>query len=379
MSFHRHNSSLVCSLLEKCDLLVHLLYLVAFALLSACGKDNSSVSAPPSFSETEDFIAAADISSFPEIELSHLVFYDEDNRPADFLLLLKQRSVNTIRLRLWVNPPSTHSSLAEVSGFAKRLRQQGFGIWLSVHYSDTWADPQQQHPPKAWRGLPLSALKDSVRLYTQRVAAEVKPEFIQIGNEINHGFLHPVGDIRIQSQPFRELLMAGIQAVREVSPSSKIILHYAGIENAGWFYQQVAALDYDIAALSYYPIWHGKNLDALKNTLEQIHHTFGKKTLIAETAYPFTLGWSDWTTNIVGLEEQLLPGFPATPQGQQMFLQRIKTIAQETSGALGFCYWGGELVAWKGPQATDGSPWENQALFDFQHRALPVLSVFKGE
>ena len=43
---------------------------------------------------------------------------------------------------------------------------------------------------------------------------------------------------------------------------------------------------------------------------------------------------------------------------------------------LGFCYWGAELIAWNGEQATDGSPWENQAFFDFSNKALPVLNEF---
>ncbi|PIX06080.1 MAG: arabinogalactan endo-1,4-beta-galactosidase, partial [Flavobacteriales bacterium CG_4_8_14_3_um_filter_35_10] len=44
---------------------------------------------------------------------------------------------------------------------------------------------------------------------------------------------------------------------------------------------------------------------------------------------------------------------------------------------VGFCYWGAELVAYKGKMATDASPWENQALFDFNNKALPVLEAFK--
>ncbi|MFT4805479.1 MAG: arabinogalactan endo-1,4-beta-galactosidase, partial [Psychroserpens sp.] len=35
-----------------------------------------------------------------------------------------------------------------------------------------------------------------------------------------------------------------------------------------------------------------------------------------------------------------------------------------------------ELIAWKGNQAIDGSPWENQAIFDFDNKALPVLREF---
>ena len=46
---------------------------------------------------------------------------------------------------------------------------------------------------------------------------------------------------------------------------------------------------------------------------------------------------------------------------------------------IGFCYWGAELIAWKGDQSQEASPWENQALFDFNNKALPVLTEFNTE
>ncbi len=52
-------------------------------------------------------------------------------------------------------------------------------------------------------------------------------------------------------------------------------------------------------------------------------------------------------------------------------------MISEIENGIGFCYWGAELIAWKGDQATDGSSWENQALFDFENKALPVLEEFK--
>ena len=35
-----------------------------------------------------------------------------------------------------------------------------------------------------------------------------------------------------------------------------------------------------------------------------------------------------------------------------------------------------ELVAFDGEQSSTGSSWENQAVFDFNNRVLPVLQVF---
>ena len=98
--------------------------------------------------------------------------------------------------------------------------------------------------------------------------------------------------------------------------------------------------------------------------------------MIAETAYPFTLGWNDWTNNIVGLQNQLIPGFEATHDGQKNYVLNIKSWSKQSSSCIGFCYWGGEWISFRGAQATDGSSWENQALWDFNNNALPVIGAF---
>jgi len=135
-------------------------------------------------------------------------------------------------------------------------------------------------------------------------------------------------------------------------------------------------MDYDYIGLSYYPIYHGKVLADLQNTINTLGTTYGKKVVVAETAYPFTLGYNDFTNNIVGLDEQLIPAYPATADGQKNFLIALKTMLQQTTVGFGFSYWGGEWIAFHGPEATNGSSWENQALWDFDNNALPVMSAF---
>lgn len=324
------------------------------------------------------FISAVDISKYPEISNTNSIFYDLDENQKDFLTILKEKGINTIRLRLWVNPVNEHSGFNEVKQFSQSLKTHGFKTWLTLHYSDSWADPGQQNPPTQWQGISFSALKDSVYNYTKKVMQEMQPDYIQIGNEINIGILHPYGDLATNHQNFIELVQQGSLAVRERSMDCKIILHYAGIEHADWFFTQVNQIDYDIIGLSYYPIWHGKSLTALKTRMQELSNIHNKKILIAETAYPFTLEWNDWTNNIVGLDEQLiLPEYPATPEGQRNFIRQIKTLTKELENGIGFCYWGAELIAWKGNQSTDASPWENQALFDYNNKALSVLNEFE--
>lgn len=350
-------------------------FLCVFIFFS-CSKNDLDYTNPEN--TDTNFVSAVDISSYPEIQNTNPKFYDNDGNEKQFLTILKESGINTIRLRMWVNPENNHSGYNEVKQLSQSLKSIGFKTWLTIHYSDTWADPGQQKTPEIWTGIPFSNLRDSVYSYTKKIVQNLNPDYIQIGNEINSGFLHPNGNLIDNYNQFIELMGAGISAVRENSSKSKIIIHFAGIENSGWFFNQINTLDYDIIGLSYYPIWHGKSIKNLKSVMQNLSIIHNKKVVVAETAYPFTLDWNDWTNNIVGLENQLiLPDFPASKIGQQNFVNTIKKLVKELEKGIGFCYWGGELISWKGDQATDASPWENQALFDFNNKALPVLNEFE--
>ena len=354
---------------------VKLYYLIVLVILS-CSKDKVNSDVAPS---TETFISAIDASSLPQIEANNTVFYNLNNLQEDVLTTLKNNGVNTIRLRLWHNPSTSHSALNEVKTFSQRIKNKGLKVWITVHYSDTWADPAHQTTPLAWQNETFSTIKNTLYDYTKLVMLELQPDFIQIGNEINSGFLFPHGNITTNETQFLELLETGAQAVRDHSTSTKIIMHYAGLNGSAWFFNKLNTIDYDIIGLSYYPIWHGKNLNALQSTISNLGTTHNKKVIIAETAYPFTLQWNDFTTNIVGLEEHLiLPEYPATPQGQKDFIAKLKEIIVSTTNGIGFCYWEGAFVAFNGANSTNGSPWENQAIYNFENKALPVLNEFNN-
>jgi len=348
--------------------------LVLSTLLLSCTKDSKKEEVKP----LQALISAVDISRYPEIKLTNPTFYNLEGHEDNFLHILKANGVNTIRLRLWVQPQNQHSGFKEVKAFSKTLKDLGFKTWLTLHYSDTWADPGQQKTPEQWKNLPFKTLIDSVYTYTTKVVQEMHPDYIQVGNEINNGLLHPSGRLGDHPDQFKELINTGIKAIRDHSDQTQIIIHYAGFKGSDWFFNQLSASDYDIIGLSYYPWWHGTSLNELAENLNTLSQSFDKKVVIAETSYPFTLKWNDWTNNVVGKEDQLiLPDYPASEMGQQVFIKAIKNITLNTDHCLGFCYWGGELIAWKGTEAKDASSWENQALFDFNNKALPALSVFR--
>jgi len=356
-----------------------LILVYLFLFLSSCSDDAAKNDNPDPVEK--ELIRGVDISFLPEIEAAGIKFTNAADVEKDMLDILKDAGVNTIRLRLWHTPATEHSSLEEVKTLAARIKAKGLQVWLSVHYSDTWADPGNQVKPAAWASATFTELQDHVYDYTKEIMEEIDPDIIQIGNEINPGLLLPSGSTSSMPSCIA-LLNKGIAAVRETSTDTKIMIHLAGFDNAVmWFYQQLKnnSVDYDLIGLSYYPIWHGKDLNTLQTAINTLGATHNKEVVIAETAYPFSLGWEDWTNNIVGENGQLIAGYPATPDGQKNFLLKIRQIITDIPKGIGFCYWGAEWVSFKGDQATDGSTWENQALFGFDNGALPALDAFADE
>jgi arabinogalactan endo-1,4-beta-galactosidase len=352
-----------------------------FALMSfqlGCSSSDSTdplVVDPPVV--TSDFIKAADISFLPEIEAAGVVFTN-NGKTEDMLTTLKSAGCNTIRIRLWKDPANGHSGLTEVKTLAQRVKKAGLKVWLTVHYSDDWADPAVQTTPAAWKNLSFTDLKAAVASYTTTILTEINPDIIQIGNEINTGLLWPQGHLINKEAQCIDLLKTASATIRSKAPNTKIMIHYAGVSatDTNWFFSKVKSVDYDYIGLSYYPIWHGKDLATIKTTIDALGKNFSKKVLIAETAYPFTLGFNDWTNNIVGLDSQLVSGYPATAEGQKNFVLAIKDLVKSSTYGQGFAYWGGEWVSFKGDKATNGSTFENQAFYDFSNKALPVLQAF---
>lgn len=324
----------------------------------------------------DDFIRAADMSFLPEVEENGNILY-HNGQSEDGLTTLKNAGCNSIRLRLWKNPATSHSAMAEVKTMADRARALGMKIWLTVHYSDSWADPGQQTLPAEWNGFNMAQLKASVESYTAAILTELNPDIFQIGNETNDGFLWPMGRLSQHEAQYLELTAAAAAVIREQAPDTKIMLHFAGLSGADYYFAKMAGIDYDYIGLSYYPIWHGKNLTEVKNTLNELGAAYQKKVIIAETAYPFTLGWDDWTHNVVGSSDQIIPAFAATPQGQAGFLSAVRNVVSQSTWGAGFAYWGADYIAFNGQEATNGSNAENQALWDFDHKALPAIQAFK--
>jgi len=349
----------------------------------SCKKDDTQ-STPPA---AKFFIRGADLSFTPEIS-TYNINYTENDTVKPILQIMKDKGINTIRVRLWYAPSTVHSSLSEVLDFAKQIKQYGFKFWLDFHYSDWWADPGKQNPPAAWLSLNFDQLKDSIYAYTKNtmnalVQAGATPDYVQVGNEVNDGMLWPLGEIYKSTgtdwNSFRTLVEQATTAIKEVSPTTLVMIHYAGLSGATYFFQNLLPLtpDFDLIGLSYYPMYHGKDIDSVKIVVNDLYTQFRKPVVIAETAYPFTLNGNDNTGNLVWLESQIIPAYSATDSGQANFLAKIILNVKHSAFTdnFGVCYWAPDWVAYKGTASFDGSAGENQALFDFQNRALPGLDT----
>ncbi len=344
-----------------------------------------------SSAQQSEFFKGVDLSALQEVE-DHGGLYSENGIAGDAMHILKNRGMNAVRLKLW-HTSEAYNNLDKTVLLAQRIKALDLAFLLDFHFSDTWADPGRQSKPAVWADLSYEVLKDSLYHYTKDVirvlaAHNALPEMVQIGNEIICGLLWDDGRVcdafntPQQWAQLAELINTAVRGIQDGLPPDhgiKIIIHIdRGGDNAGcrWFFDHLFAqnVSFDIIGLSFYPWWHG-TLDDLKSNTRDLAQRYGKDILLAETAYPWSLGWNDDTHNLVGSTDQLLSGYPATVDGQRTFLadlfQLIDSIPDNKG--LGLFYWAPEWIS----TTTSGSPWENVTLFDFQGEVLESTHVFK--
>ena len=214
--------------------------------------------AAPAGARPWPYLIGADISWVPEDEAAGATYY-EAGVQRDPLAIFRDAGFNAIKLRLFVHPENGYSrgkpggpwcGLAQIIDFSRRIKAAGFHLSLTLHYSDTWADPQHQDKPAAWAGLSFAKLVEAVHRHTREslgamAKAGVAPDLVIIGNETTFGMLWPDGRVPLTIPTgnavtdrthmhlagaggfdrFAVLLKAGIAGAREMVPGAKIALH----------------------------------------------------------------------------------------------------------------------------------------------------------
>ena len=256
--------------------------------------NNDNPTPPPSLPSNPLFAKGADISWLTQMENTGRKFYSSTGTEQDCLLLLKNLGMNSVRLRVWVNPSAGWNNTADVLAKALRAKSLGLRIMIDFHYSDTWADPGHQAKPAAWVSQDFTTLKNSLYNHTTAVLTEFKnngvlPEWVQVGNETNDGMLWPDGKASVNMSNFAQLVNAGYDAVKAVVPTAKVIVHVSnGYDNAlfRWIFDGLLAngAKYDVIGMSLYPTtanWSTLNTQCLA-TMNDMVARYNKEVMVVE-------------------------------------------------------------------------------------------------
>ena len=341
-----------------------------------------------------------DVSLLLTYEENGANYMDIDGKKiTDLLAFLKEQGLNTMRVRLFVDPSKASAEakgqgvrqdLEYVKKLGKKIKDAGLGFMLDFHYSDTWADPEHQTMPQEFIMVNTPAF-EYIYTYTKNsleamVTAGATPDFIQIGNEISFGMLWDGCKVKHNSDwtaylddnwdSFSKALKNASKACREVCPEAKIIIHTEQCANNPTldvaFFNRIKAneVNYDIIGTSYYPYYKGP-ISNLDKGLTQLEINFPDKLImIVETGCGYHYKMGDKET-----------GYPLTYEGQQKFTAELITMLNKHQHVNGLFWWFLEAneygLDWNTKRITD--EWYNASLFDNKTgHALPALYELKN-
>ena len=377
---------------------------------------------------SEDFYTGVDISSYLSEKESGVKYYDFDGNELDdvgFFKLLYDNGINSVRIRVWNDPYDAsgkgygggNCDIDRAVTMGKYATEAGLKVLIDFHYSDFWADPSKQKAPKAWEDMELSektkALHDfTVESMKKLKDAGVNVTMVQIGNETTTGMCGEK-----EWSDVCALIKAGCDAVHEVDPTILRAVHFTDAQDNKYYayarYLDNNSVDYEVFASSYYPYWHG----TYENLSEQLHNVadnFGKKVMVVETSYAYTLDDGDGNGNTIGEGTSGVDmKYVVSEQGQVNLVHDVtEVVADFGELGVGVFWWepawipvevvkeaGGtatydsNMTIWEkygsgwasaasGDYDSDAATWyggsavDNQALFDFSGHPLESLKVF---
>ncbi len=339
--------------------------LFAAVVLSIGCKKKKSVEPPtpnPPVVET-GFVRGADISWITEMEASGKKFYTAAGAETECFALMKSLGMNTIRLRVWVNPSPAWNSAGDVVAKALRAKNLGLRVMIDFHYSDSWADPGQQTKPAAWAAMSFADMKNALSAHTTDVLNQLKtagvtPEWVQVGNETNNGMLWPEGKASTNMSNYAQLVNAGYNAAKAVFASAKVIVHVSNGWDNSLFRWNIGGLisngaKFDVIGMSLYPSyvaggWPIANQQCLANMNDMVA-LYAKEVMIVEIGMP----WDNAAECKLFITD---------------LITKIKSVTG--SKGLGVLYWE--------PQSYGG--WKGYTLgaFDNSGKATVAMDAFKN-
>ncbi len=352
--------------------------------------------------------------------------------------------------------PEGYQDEQDCLALAKRAHDAGMALQFTFNYSDYWSNGERQIIPSDWvaeikeslnydvkdptflnsmtseqKSQIQSALGELVYDYTYDIMTKLKeqgtvPEYVSLGNEINGGIFFPFAntfDASMDKDSFEliysdieddditcdmdwsglaSILNRGYDAVKAVSPESRVVIHLAEGSKESvfkWFFDKYksAGGKFDVIGASYYPAWSQNTVETCVTFCNNISSRYDKDILIMETGYNWNSTKKDGyegqlTNNAPGYDEK----YPFTEEGQAGFLADLVNALKGVNGGrcLGILYWDPCMIHVEDPKTenaslsgwayreSDGNPdgnvVENTTLFDFDGKALPSVDVYKN-
>lgn len=311
---------------------------------------------PPEPPVATGFAKGADVSWITQMEAEGKKFYNSAGMQTEGMQLLKSLGMNTIRLRVWVNPAGGWNNQADVVAKAVRAKNLGMRVMIDFHYSDNWADPGKQTKPAAWASLDFAGLKTALSDHTKAVLTALKnnsviPEWVAVGNETNDGMLWPDGKASTNMNNFAQLVNAGYDAVKEIFPSAKVIVHISnGYNNSlfRWMFDGLKSngAKYDVIGMSLYPSptdWSMLTTQCLANMNDMVSR-YSKEVMVCEVG----MSWDQASASKAFLAD---------------IIAKVKSVPD--SKGLGVLYWE--------PEAYNG--WQGYTLGAFDNSGKPTIAL----
>ncbi|PNS21877.1 hypothetical protein CAC42_475 [Sphaceloma murrayae] len=368
-----------------------------FSLLAALSAVTSLAFAAPQnvapLEKRQDapyFYKGYDLSSLLLSEQNNIVYKDtsRNNETRQAEDILGDNGMNTVRLRIWVNPVPNQYDTNYTVTLAKRLYDKGYKIYIVYHFSDSWADPGKQITPAAWPKDDLPALATTLRNYVKDTLIAFRDggvdlEMVSLGNEIRTGMLWPIGQVDALREP-REDRIAMYQGIAELWNSARlgvddavaagvtkpqVMIH---IDNgfdqpmlSNWFDAffatgKVQRDQVDIIGVTNYPFYSlAATPENLLSSLNQIADTYAKPIHVVETDWPVRCDGR-------GLADESIP---RSIEGQRQWVAKMIEVVRNINGG-----WGRGINYWEPTWVENtslGSPCQDNVLFQADWSTWP--------
>ena len=367
----------------------------------------------------------------------HLFSYFDQNSNrvyANMFEILHDKGINSIRLRLWVDPYTDsgeqygggHNDLNTTIFIINEAKKHGFDDFLlDIQYSDFWADPSRQYIPKSWSNLSQNELIQKGYDYTYQILDQVYSipginEYtkirVQFGNEIDYGLLWDNSAYRTKNYDFsNKFILKCANAINDFTNSYNIkhkcnIYIDKSIHFGSYYPDYTSILDsynaalkvVDTIQLSNYVIYLNGTFNDFVDKIQKIQELYpNKKIVLGEVAIPYSsIDYGYLNDGSSGFPNHKKPKYVDwSPEIQALIMSQYMQIISQLLPNIetGFYWWepaylyvgrstwstksGLQYLSSKNSESkkySDISNWSLMGCFDRNGIALPVLDVINS-